>query len=159
MRKLELSFGAHSVHQLYAHLVFVTYNRYGSITETRKSVLERLFREICEKKGAELVSFNSDDATKKKGGDDHVHLLVRYPPSLSIAQLVQHLKGETSFRLSRDEDAARRQKRAPTDPSQGSSTSGKGEVRRFRWSKYYFVKSVGHTSGEQTGGYIKQQGK
>ena len=136
MQKLALARGAHSVHQLYAHLVFVTYKRAGSITAERKQALERHFREICQKKGAELIMFNSDDATKKKAGDDHVHLLVRYPPSLSISALVQHLKGESSFRISRDEGRA-----------------------GFRWSRYYFARSVGHTSGEQTAAYIDTQGR
>lgn len=158
MHKLALAFGAHSVHQLYAHLVFVTYNRYGSITKARKDALERLFRDICAKKGAELIMFNSDDATKKKPGDDHVHLLVRYPPSLSISQLVQHLKGESSFRLFRDE-MAQKEKHAAGENNQESKPLSASSVMRFRWSKYYFAKSVGHTSGEQTGGYIKKQGK
>ncbi len=158
MHKLALSFGAHSVHQLYAHLVFVTYNRYGLIGPARKKALERHFREICEKKGAELVMFNSDDATKKKRGDDHVHLLVRYPPSLSIAQLVQHLKGESSFRLSRDEEEKRKKQQAAGD-TRASEAASDDDLGRFRWSKYYFAKSVGHTSGEQTGTYVKTQGR
>lgn len=54
-------------------------------------------RDTCDKFGAELVEFN--------GETDHVHLLVHYPPSLTLSTLVGSLKG-VSARLLRKEFSA-----------------------------------------------------
>lgn len=149
MQRQRISHGAHSLHQLYAHLVFVTYWRQRLITAERKEELETLFREICKKKGAELVTFGSDNDEEEKEpeqskarGDNHVHLLVRYPPTISISELVQQLKGESSFRLSLHE----------------RSKPAEQRVARFQWSASYFAKSVGHTSSAGTAKYVAGQG-
>lgn len=52
------------------------------------------FAKVCERMEAQLLA--SD------GEDDHVHLLVEYPPKLSVTALVNALKG-TSSRLLRKE--------------------------------------------------------
>jgi putative transposase len=44
--------------------------------------------------GANLLNFN--------GEDDHVHLLVEYPPKLAVSILVNSLKGVSSRLLRRD---------------------------------------------------------
>lgn len=50
--------------------------------------------DVCDDFGAELVEFNGDT--------DHVHLLVHYPPKVSLSKLVGSLKG-VSARLLRKE--------------------------------------------------------
>lgn len=45
-------------------------------------------RDVCEGFGATLVSFN--------GEEDHVHLLVHYPPTVTLSRLVNSLKGVSS---------------------------------------------------------------
>jgi REP element-mobilizing transposase RayT len=50
-------------------------------------------REVCARLGAELREFN--------GQDDHVHLLVPYPPGLALFVLVNRLTGVSSRRLRR----------------------------------------------------------
>ncbi len=52
---------------------------------------ETVMREVCEGMGAELREFN--------GEDDHVHLLVHYPPKLAISTLVNRLKGTSAHYL------------------------------------------------------------
>ncbi|MHB8300605.1 MAG: IS200/IS605 family transposase, partial [Dermatophilaceae bacterium] len=49
---------------------------------------------ICASFGAELVEFN--------GEDDHVHLLVHYPPTVTLSTLVNSLKGVSARRLRQD---------------------------------------------------------
>ena len=44
-----------------------------------------IFTSVCNELGAFLEEFD--------GEEDHVHLLVRYPPSVSISLLVERLKG------------------------------------------------------------------
>jgi putative transposase len=53
--------------------------------------LEGLLRGVCDDFEAELVEFN--------GECDHVHLLVNFPPKVSISKLVNSLKGVSSRRL------------------------------------------------------------
>jgi putative transposase len=50
--------------------------------------LNGLFSKVCADFEAELVEFN--------GEDDHVHLLVNYPPKVPISGLVNSLKGASS---------------------------------------------------------------
>jgi putative transposase len=52
------------------------------------------FAKVCEKMEARLLALD--------GRDDHVHLLVEYPPRLSVSALINALKG-TSSRLLRKE--------------------------------------------------------
>jgi putative transposase len=49
---------------------------------------EENFESICHDFGAALVEF--------EGGKDHVHLLVNYPPKVSVSRLVNSLKGVSS---------------------------------------------------------------
>ena len=55
-------------------------------------------REVCESFGATLDEFN--------GQTDHVHLLVRYPATVTVSKLVNSLKGVSSRVLRRDFEAA-----------------------------------------------------
>ncbi len=48
-------------------------------------------RKVCGDVGAELREFN--------GEDDHVHLLVEYPPTVAVSALVNNLKGVPARRL------------------------------------------------------------
>jgi putative transposase len=51
-------------------------------------------RDVCVDFGAELHEF--------KGGKDHVHLLVHYPPKIALSRLVGSLKGVSARRLRQD---------------------------------------------------------
>jgi putative transposase len=83
------------------HLVFVTKYRRGVLDAAALGWLAEHFARVCERMEARLIA--SD------GEDDHVHLLVEYPPKHSISVLVNALKG-TSSRLLRQArpDLARR---------------------------------------------------
>ncbi|WP_370459824.1 IS200/IS605 family transposase [Pusillimonas sp. ANT_WB101] len=50
--------------------------------------LRDLFSSVCADFEAELVEFD--------GEDDHVHLLVNYPPKVAVSNLVNSLKGVSS---------------------------------------------------------------
>ena len=83
--------GRHCVFALHAHLVFVTKYRRKVLSAAAHETLRELFTRICEDFEARLVESN--------GEDDHVHLLVEYPPKVAIAKLVNSLKGVSSRRL------------------------------------------------------------
>lgn len=79
------------VSKLNVHLVFVTKYRQTRFTETMLNDLKTWAEVICEKMEAQLIELN--------GEKDHIHLLVEYPPKLSVSQLVNSLKGVTARRF------------------------------------------------------------
>ena len=79
---------------LYAHLVFATKYRRRVFNNAMLNDCEDTLREVCDVLGAEFVEFN--------GEPDHVHLLVSYPPMLSISILVRRLKGASARRMRAD---------------------------------------------------------
>jgi len=82
--KDEIRRGRSVVYSLNVHLVFVTKYRRGVITDRVRGHLKAILTDVCLKIGAELREFD--------GEDDHVHLLVNYPPKLAISRLVNSLK-------------------------------------------------------------------
>ena len=50
--------------------------------------LKEIFASVCQDFEAELVEFD--------GEKDHVHLLINYPPKVSVSRLVNSLKGVSS---------------------------------------------------------------
>ena len=79
---------------MHVHLVFVTKYRRKVFTKATLAALEAMLSKVCEDFEAELVSF--------EGERDHVHLLVNYPPQVSISRLVNSLKGASSRRLRKE---------------------------------------------------------
>ena len=83
--------GRHCLFIMHIHLVFVTKYRRDVFTPKMIDVLKKYFAKICKNMEAQLVECN--------GEDDHVHLLVNYPPKLAISKLVNALKGATSYKI------------------------------------------------------------
>ena len=84
----DIRHGRHCVFHLHVHLVFVTKYRYGVFTREILDDLKEIFSSVCSDFEAELVEFD--------GEEDHVHLLVVYPPKVAISSLVNSLKGVSS---------------------------------------------------------------
>ena len=74
---------------MHVHLVFVTKYRRGVFTKEILDDLRPMFASVCTDFEAELVEFD--------GEDDHVHLLVNYPPKVAVSKLVNCLKGVSSL--------------------------------------------------------------
>ena len=73
---------------MHVHLVFVTKCRRKVFTKQILGELKIIFTEVCNDFEACLSEF--------EGEDDHVHLLVEYPPKISVSKLVNSLKGVSS---------------------------------------------------------------
>lgn len=73
---------------MHVHLVFVTKYRKTVFTKALLRELNGIFHSVCKDFGAMLTEFD--------GEKDHVHLLVNYPPKVSISRLVNSLKGVSS---------------------------------------------------------------
>ena len=80
---------------------------------------EHIMRAVCAEFDVELVEFN--------GEADHVHLLVAYPPTLAISNLVQRLKGRTAYAVRREYTGA----------------CVRARMRGHLWSPSYFAASCG----------------
>ena len=94
--------GRHCVFNLHVHLVFVTKYRRGVFTKTILADMRQVMASVCRDFEAELVEFD--------GEDDHVHLLVNYPPKVAISTLVNSLKGVSSRLIRQKNDPEIRQK-------------------------------------------------
>jgi putative transposase len=79
------------VFALHVHLVFVTKYRRKVFTADHLTLLADVFADVCADFGAVLTECN--------GEDDHVHLLIEYPPTVQHSRLVNSLKGLSSRRL------------------------------------------------------------
>jgi len=86
--------GRSVVFNLHVHLVFVTKYRRDVLNNPILTRCEQIMRDVCAGMGAELREFN--------GEDDHVHLLVHYPPKLAISTLVNSLKGISAHYLRKE---------------------------------------------------------
>src|ERR1017187_5796753 len=82
--KEDIRRGRSVVYALTVHLVFVTKYRRGVITDRVREYLKDTIGRVCSKMDCQLREFD--------GEDDHVHLLVDYPPKLAISRLVNSLK-------------------------------------------------------------------
>ena len=73
---------------MHVHLVFVTRYRRPVFTKVILEHLKVILKDVCSDFEANLVEFD--------GKMDYVHLLVEYPPKVSISKLVNSLKGVSS---------------------------------------------------------------
>ena len=83
--------GRHCVFNMHVHLVFVTKYRKSVLHQEHISSLKNILSNVCNDFESELIECN--------GEEDHVHLLINYPPKVSIAKLVNSLKGVSSRKL------------------------------------------------------------
>lgn len=79
---------------MYVHLVFVAIYRRKIFDLDTFEKLRGYFASVCADFNVERVEMD--------GEDDHVHLLINYPPKLAISHLVNSLKGVSSRLLRRD---------------------------------------------------------
>ena len=80
--------GRHCVFAMHVHLVFVTKYRRCALSSQILKDMGNIFRNVCKDFEAELVEFD--------GEKDHVHLLINYPPKITVSKLVNSLKGVSS---------------------------------------------------------------
>lgn len=87
----EIRHGRHCVFKMHVHLVFVSKYRRKVFDDDAIDRLRGMFAKVCTDFEASLVEMN--------GESDHVHLVVEYPPKVSVSALVNSLKGASSRRL------------------------------------------------------------
>ena len=102
----DIRHGRHCVFHLHVHLVFVTKYRYGVFTREILDDLKEIFSSVCSDFEAELVEFD--------GEEDHVHLLVVYPPKVAISSLQATLQAVAVERRSPSLSSILNPKELPT---------------------------------------------
>jgi putative transposase len=117
---------------MHVHLVFVTKYRRNVLDGDAIDRLRAMFAKVCADFDSTLVEMD--------GEDDHVHLLVEYPPKIAVSALVNSLKGASSRRLRKERPDI-------------ASRYWKGVL----WSPSYFAGSCGGAPISIVRQYIEQQ--
>ncbi len=125
--------GRSVVTALHVHLVFVTKYRRGVLNDDMLTLCESTMRSVCDDFEAQLVEFN--------GEEDHVHLLVEYPPKIAISKLVNSLKGVSARRLR----------------FEFTGQVNRHSMNGHLWSPSYFAASCGGAPISIIRQYIEQQ--
>ena len=73
------------------HIVFAPKYRRKVIYNELKNDVGKILRMLCERKGVELI--------EGECCSDHVHILVRIPPSISVSSFVGYLKGKSTLMI------------------------------------------------------------
>ena len=73
------------------HIVFAPKYRRKEIYGQLKKDIGEILRKLCEQKGVEII--------EAEACPDHIHMLVRIPPHISIAQFMGYLKGKSSLMI------------------------------------------------------------
>ena len=133
MKKTTVYHTRHCSYNLHVRLVFVTTYRRKVFTARIINELKTIFETVCLQFNAKLIDFD--------GEEDNVHLLILYPPKLSIADLVFKLKGTSSVII-----------RNRNYPSVKSQLWGKA-----LWSPSYFASSCTGAPISIIRQYIEQQ--
>ncbi len=76
-------------HQLFYHFVWGTYKRHEMIDAKIEKDLKRLIRDKIIENKSELLCFGCTT--------DHVHLLVRLHPAVSVSGIIGEVKGYSSY--------------------------------------------------------------
>jgi len=129
----EIRHGRHCVFNMHVHLVFVTKYRRDVFTKEILNDLRPIFASVCSDFESELIEFERED--------DHVHLLVNYPPKVAVSKLVNSLKGISSLMI--------RKKNYPN--------IRKKLWEGALWSPSYFAGSCGGAPISVIRKYIEQQ--
>ena len=125
--------GAHTTHRNMYHLVWVPKYRKKILEGVVKERLEELFRTIAEVNEWEIQELNIQL--------DHVHIMIQIPPNITVATVVQRLKGASSHII---------RKELPTI------------VKKYLWGKDfwadgYFCETSGSLSEDKLRMYIQNQ--
>jgi REP element-mobilizing transposase RayT len=113
--------------RILVHLVWATWDRLPLITDEVEKRPYRAFSAVCADMRVKVVAIG--------GVEDHVHLLVALPATLTVVEVVKRLKGSTSHLI--------------THEVEGASS--------FKWQGAYAAISVSPRDAEMITHYILRQ--
>ena len=113
--------------QVYLHFIWGTWDRMPLINEKNEQLIFKSIVDKCTLLGSTVIALG--------GMPDHVHLLVRFPATVSIAKFIKDFKGSTSHLVTHQENP--------------------GEF--FKWQGAYAVYSVNEELIPKLKSYIQNQ--
>ncbi|MBI3442969.1 MAG: IS200/IS605 family transposase [Candidatus Sungbacteria bacterium] len=121
---------AHGLYDIKIHLVWITKYRYRVLTDRIALRLRDLVRQICSANDTTIISGTV--------APNHIHILVSYPPNMSVSKLMQYIKGISSRKL-----------------QQEFPELGKRYWEQHLWARGFFAVSTGNVTTEMIDNYIK----
>ena len=115
------------------HIVFIPKYRRKEIYGKIRIDIGRIIRQLCEYKDVEILEAHAMS--------DHIHMLVRIPPKISVSGFMGYLKGKSSLMIF----------------ERHANLKYKHGNRNF-WAKGYFVSTVGLDT-KKVQEYIRDQEK
>jgi REP element-mobilizing transposase RayT len=112
---------------LFLHLVWATWDRLPLITPRIERDLYRCIEDEARGKGCTVLALN--------GTDEHVHLVVSFPTTVTIAELVKQVKGVSSH----------------------MANSVLLAETQFKWQGYYGAFTISRWDVDQIVQYVKRQ--
>jgi putative transposase len=128
----EYRLGSHTVYDIKYHLVWVTKYRYKVLQGDLALRTRDVIRQACMAREIKIL--------KGHVSRDHVHLFVSSPPGLSVSQIVQYVKGKSSYVLQQEFPELKRR-----------------YWGRHLWARGYFCASSGTVTDEMIKAYIEHQ--
>lgn len=126
----------HSKHLLMVHLIFSCKYRKKLLFRYGKEI-KQIFYDISVEKDFNVIEMEIDK--------DHIHLLVQYPPTKSILEVVRLFKQISTYRIWRQNNNHIRLRK-------------QFWKEKTFWSDGYFACSIGQVSKEMIEKYIQNQG-
>jgi putative transposase len=77
------------IEPLFVHYIWGTWQREPWLVGEVREIIHRTILAKCQESGAQMLAVN--------GIEDHVHLLVKIPPTVAIAQWIGIIKGASSY--------------------------------------------------------------
>ena len=94
------STGSHSVYDHRYHVVWSTKYRYDVLRGELRLRIRTIIRQVCRELNVEII--------KGVLSTDHVHMFISVPPKVSISQVIQRMKGRSSYRIQQEFPAIRK---------------------------------------------------
>ena len=129
---MEMKTGANTQHDLQIHVVWLTKYRKKILNGKVNQRLKKLLMQGCSAKGITIIKGNIQS--------EHVHLLLAIPSTMSVAQVMQYLKGRSSKKLQEEFSHLRRK-----------------YWGQHMWATGYFCRSVGTVIKDMIEEYIMNQ--
>ena len=83
---------AHTSWNCKYHIVFAPKYRRKVFYEEKREEIRDILRQLCQWKGVEII--------EGEICPDHIHILVRIPPKMSVSGFMGYLKGKSSLLIS-----------------------------------------------------------
>lgn len=128
---------SHAKFLLKAHVIFVTKYRKKILVNAINDAMKQILFDIANESDFTIETMESENG-------DHIHMLIDYPPQISISSIVNRLKSMSTNRI-----------------WQGGWTTFLKQrfwAEHTFWSDGYFAASTGDVSTEAIQRYIEEQG-